>query len=79
MKSKEVCKYLKCTISQLRELQKVLGIKGMGCGTVKNYSKLELARLKAGIEYKKHTFVEDQNRDWIFYAISDNNEKKIEL
>jgi len=79
MTSTELCKYLKCTISQLRELQKALGIKGEGCGTVKHYTKEEQARLKAGVAFKNYTFVQDIDRFWIWYALSDTNEKTIIL
>jgi len=79
MNSEEMCEYLKCSISQLRERQKDLGIQVNGCGAIKKYSKLEQARLKLGVEFKNYVFVQDQERFWIWYAMSDNNEIKIEL
>lgn len=79
MNSEQMCEYLNCSISQLRERQKVLGIKGNGSGTVKHYTKEEQARLKAGAEFKNYTFVQDEERFWIWYALSDTNEIKIEL
>lgn len=79
MKSEQMCEYLKCSISQLREKCKSLDIKGNGQGTIKNYTREEQARLKAGAEFKNYTFVQDQDRNWIWYAMSDINEIKIEL
>lgn len=79
MNTKTICEYLKCTVSQLQQLQKTLGIKGAGVGHHNNFSKLEIARLKAGIYYKDYHFVPDTDRPWIFYAISETNEIKIEL
>jgi hypothetical protein len=79
MNSQEMCNYLKCSISQLRERQKLLGIKGEGSGTIKKYTREEQAKLKAGAEFKDYYFVQDQERFFIWYGLSDINEIKIEL
>lgn len=63
----------------MREICKILGIKGNGYGTVKNYTNLEIARIKAGAKYKDYNFVQDQDRYWIFYGLSDTDEIKIEI
>lgn len=79
MGTNEVCEYLGVSLSKLRYMEIKLNIKGNGKGYVRQYSKLELARLKAGEQYKNHAFVQDIERNWIFYAMDYQTEIKIEL
>lgn len=79
MKTAQIIKHLNITGSQLRETCRKLGIKGNGCGTVKDYSNLEIARIKAGAKYKNYIFVADTDRYWIFYGLSDCDEVTIEI
>jgi len=78
MTTEEICKRLNKTRQQVRQLQIDLGIEKSN-HKVKNWTKLELARMKMGKDFVNYHFVEDMERNWIFYAIGYNNEIKIEL
>lgn len=81
MKTPEACKYFKLKIWELREIRKVLNIKGVGAGKVQKYSNLDIARIKAGVKFKDYFWQVDEERFWIFYGFSPNydNEIKIEI
>lgn len=81
MKTPEAKKYFKLKDWQLREIRKVLKIKGVGIGKVQEYSNLDIARIKAGVKYKDYFWIVDIDRFWIYYGFSPNydNEIKIEI
>ena len=81
MKTNEARTYFNLTTWQLREIRKVLGIKGVGVGKVHVYSNLDIARIKAGVKYKDYFWIVDIDRFWIYYGFSPNydNEIKIEI
>lgn len=79
MRTDEAIKYLGLKIWQLRELRKQLNIKGVGIGKVHVYSNLDIARMKAGVEFKDYFWIVDIDRFWIYYGFSPNYDHEIKI
>jgi len=79
MKSAEACKYFGISIGELKNIVRKLGIKTVGVGKVQIYSNMDIARIKAGIEYKDYIWTQDQDRFWIWYGFSPCWQKEIKI
>jgi len=79
MRTDEACKCFGITIGILRKITRVLEIKSVIVGKARIFSNMDIARIKAGIEYKDYAWAQDQERFWIWYGFSPCGQKEIKI
>ena len=79
MKTAEACKYFELSVAGLRKIVRELGIERVGVGNVQIYSNMDIARIKAGTDYKDYIWTQDIERFWIWYGFSPNGQKEIKI
>lgn len=79
MKTEEICKKLNISIAVLRIKVRDLGIETVGVGKTQDYSDKDLARIKAGVEFKNYSWTRDLQRFWIWYGFCPNGLKEIKI
>jgi len=79
MRANEALKYFKISFSKLRSIVHELKIERVGAGKVQIYSNMDIARIKAGIEYKDYIWTQDQDRFLIWYGFSPCGQKEIKI
>lgn len=79
MRTDEALKYFKISIDKLRNIVRKLDIKTVGAGKIQIYSNMDIARIKAGIEYRDYVWTQDQDRFWIWYGFSPCGQKEIKI